>query len=72
MSEVIIENVTKKFGKNVVLDNINLKIDAKEFFILLGPSGSGKTTLLRLIAGLEEITSGSIYIGGRKVNKHAA
>jgi len=68
MSEVIIENVTKKFGKNVVLDNINLKIDAKEFFVLLGPSGSGKTTLLRLIAGLEEITSGSIYIGDRKVN----
>ncbi|MDG7048674.1 MAG: ABC transporter ATP-binding protein [Nitrososphaerota archaeon] len=68
MSEVVIENLTKKFGNTVVLERIDLKIDAKEFFVLLGPSGSGKTTLLRLIAGLEEITEGSIYIGGRKVN----
>ncbi|MDP8023855.1 MAG: ABC transporter ATP-binding protein [Conexivisphaerales archaeon] len=68
MSEVVLENVTKKFGKLTVLDGVNLKINAREFFVLLGPSGSGKTTLLRLIAGLEEITSGSIYIGGRKVN----
>jgi multiple sugar transport system ATP-binding protein len=68
MSEVVVEGLTKKFGKNVVLDNITLKVDAKEFFVLLGPSGSGKTTLLRLIAGLEEITEGSVYIGDRKVN----
>ena len=68
MSEVVVEGVTKKYGKNVVLDDISLKISAKEYFVLLGPSGSGKSTLLRLIAGLEEITSGSIYIGGRKVN----
>ena len=68
MSEVVVENLTKKFGNNVVLDNIDLKIDAKEYFVLLGPSGSGKTTLLRLIAGLEEITAGSIYIAGKKVN----
>ncbi len=68
MSEVVLENVTKKFGKLTVLDGVNLKINAREFFVLLGPSGSGKTTLLRLIAGLEEITSGSIYIGGKKVN----
>jgi len=68
MSEVVVEGVTKKYGKNVVLDNISLKIDAKEYFVLLGPSGSGKTTLLRLVAGLEEITSGAIYIGGKKVN----
>jgi len=68
LSEVVIENLTKKFGGNMVLDGIDLKIDAREYFVLLGPSGSGKTTLLRLIAGLEDITSGSIYIGGRKVN----
>lgn len=68
MSEVVVESLTKKFGKNVVLDKVSLKIDAKEYFVLLGPSGSGKTTLLRLIAGLEEITEGSIYIGGKKVN----
>jgi len=68
MSEVVIEGVTKKFGKTVVLDNVSLKISAKEYFVLLGPSGSGKSTLLRLIAGLEDITDGSIYIGDRKVN----
>jgi multiple sugar transport system ATP-binding protein len=68
MSEVVIEGLTKKYGKNLVLDNVSLKIAAKEYFVLLGPSGSGKSTLLRLIAGLEEITSGSIYIGDRKVN----
>ena len=68
MSEVVIEGLTKKYGKNVVLDNVSLRISAKEYFVLLGPSGSGKSTLLRLIAGLEEITDGSIYIGDRKVN----
>jgi len=68
MSEVVIEGLTKKFGRTLVLDNVSLRIDAKEFFVLLGPSGSGKSTLLRLIAGLEEITAGSVYIGARKVN----
>ncbi|MEM4092848.1 MAG: ABC transporter ATP-binding protein, partial [Conexivisphaerales archaeon] len=68
MSEVVVDGLTKKFGNNVILDKIDLKIDAKEYFVLLGPSGSGKTTLLRLIAGLEEITAGSIYIAGKKVN----
>jgi multiple sugar transport system ATP-binding protein len=63
-----VENLTKKFGSNTVLDRIDLKIDAREYFVLLGPSGSGKTTLLRLIAGLEEITDGAIYIGGKRVN----
>ena len=62
------ENLTKKFGNNTVLDRIDLKIEAREYFVLLGPSGSGKTTLLRLIAGLEEITDGAIYIGGKRVN----
>ena len=68
MSEVVVENLTKKFGKNLVLDNISLKVDAREYFVLLGPSGSGKTTLLRIIAGLEDITEGSVYIGDKKVN----
>ena len=68
MSEVVVENLTKKFGSNTVLDGIDLKIQPREYFVLLGPSGSGKTTLLRLIAGLEDVTSGSIFIGGRKVN----
>jgi multiple sugar transport system ATP-binding protein len=69
MSEIVIENLTKKFGSNTVLDRIDLKISAREYFVLLGPSGSGKTTLLRLIAGLEDMTSGSIFIGGTKVNE---
>jgi multiple sugar transport system ATP-binding protein len=64
---VVIENLTKKFGKALVLDHINLKINAKEYFVLLGPSGSGKTTLLRLIAGIEDVTEGNIYIGGKNV-----
>lgn len=69
MSEVVIENLTKKFGNATVLDHINLTIGPREFFVLLGPSGSGKSTLLRLIAGLEEITEGSIYIDGKRVNE---
>ena len=69
MSEVVIENLTKKFGNTIVLDHVNLTIKPREFFVLLGPSGSGKTTLLRLIAGLEDITEGSIYIDGEKVNE---
>lgn len=68
MSEVVVENVTKKFGNFIALDHVSLTIKPKEFFVLLGPSGSGKTTLLRLIAGLEEVTEGSIYINGKKVN----
>ena len=53
-------NVNKKFGDNVVLDDINLYIRDKEFLTLLGPSGCGKTTTLRLIGGFETPTSGKI------------
>ena len=52
MPDVRIVNVTKKFGKIVAVDNVNLHVYDKEYFSLLGPSGCGKTTLLRLIAGL--------------------
>lgn len=68
MAEVKLVNVTKKFGKTVAVNNINLHIDDAEFVTLVGPSGCGKTTTLRLIAGLEEITKGEIYIGNRVVN----
>ncbi len=68
MSEVVLENLTKKFGSFVAIDNISLRIEPHEFFVLLGPSGSGKSTLLRLIAGLEQPTSGLIYIDGKVVN----
>ncbi len=68
MSEVNIKNVTKIYGKNVeAVKNLSLKIHDKEFFSLLGPSGCGKSTTLRMIAGLEEVTSGEIYIGDKKV-----
>ncbi len=68
MAEVMLEKVSKKFGSVVAVDNVNLNIKDGEFLVLLGPSGCGKTTTLRLIAGLEELTSGNIYIGNKIVN----
>src|SRR5512137_1020167 len=69
MAEVILENVTKKFGDVTVVKGINLRIGNGEFMVLVGPSGCGKTTLLRLVAGLEELTDGRIIIDGRVVNQ---
>jgi multiple sugar transport system ATP-binding protein len=69
MAEVILENVTKKFGDVTVVKGINLRIENGEFMVLVGPSGCGKTTLLRLVAGLEELTEGKIIIDGRVVNQ---
>ncbi len=68
MPDVRIENVTKKFGTLVAVNDVSIHIRDKEYFSLLGPSGCGKTTLLRLIAGLIEPDSGKIYIGDRLVN----
>src|SRR5262245_46822445 len=56
--------VTRRFGKHVAVDNVDLEIDAGEFFSLLGPSGSGKTTLLRMIGGFEVPDKGVIAIDG--------
>jgi multiple sugar transport system ATP-binding protein len=67
MSEIIIENVVKKFGSFTALDNVSLSIQEHEFVVLLGPSGCGKTTLLRAIAGLGMADSGRIIIAGRDV-----
>lgn len=69
MGSVRIEKMTKSFGDFTALHDINLNIEEGEFFALLGPSGCGKTTTMRCIAGFENPTSGSIYIGDREVEK---
>jgi multiple sugar transport system ATP-binding protein len=66
--DVRFDNVTKLFGSSVVVDALTLQVDDGEFVVLLGPSGCGKTTSLRMLAGLEEVTSGDIFIGGERVN----
>jgi len=69
MAEVILKKVNKIYGgKNHVIKDADLEIKDREFLVLVGPSGCGKSTLLRMVAGLEEITSGEIEIGGRIVN----
>ena len=67
MPEIILKNVTKRFGKFVAVDNLNLTIASNAFITLLGPSGCGKTTTLRMIAGLETPTEGQISIDGKVV-----
>lgn len=68
MAKVTLTNVTKRYGDVVAVNNANLEIKDKEFLILVGPSGCGKTTTLRMVAGLEEITEGTIEIGDTVVN----
>ncbi len=68
MAEVILKEVTKRFGNFEAVKRMNLEVKDGEFVVLVGPSGCGKTTTLRMIAGLEEVTEGEIYIGGRLVN----
>lgn len=66
--QVVLKSIYKRFGDNEVVSNLDLQINDGEFMVLVGPSGCGKTTTLRMIAGLEEISGGDIYIGERKVN----
>jgi multiple sugar transport system ATP-binding protein len=68
MASVTYKNVTKRFGNVVAVSNLSIEIPDKEFLVFVGPSGCGKTTSLRLLAGLEEMTEGNIYIGDRLVN----
>jgi multiple sugar transport system ATP-binding protein len=68
MANVILKNLVKKFGKTEVVHDINLNVVDKEFVVLVGPSGCGKSTVLRMIAGLEDITAGTVEIADRVVN----
>src|SRR5512136_2466721 len=68
MSSVTFQNVTKRYGNIIAVSNLNLNIADQEFLVFVGPSGCGKTTSLRMLAGLEDVTAGNIYIGDRLVN----
>ena len=69
MAKVTLNNIKKVYGKDIVaVQEFNLEIADKEFIVLVGPSGCGKSTTLRMVAGLEEITSGQLYIGDSLVN----
>jgi multiple sugar transport system ATP-binding protein len=68
MASVTLKELTKEFKEVVAVNKLDLEIKDKEFLVLVGPSGCGKTTALRMIAGLEEATSGEILIGDRVVN----
>ena len=69
MAEVKLEQISKSYdGKKTVVDNVTLTIEDKEFMVIVGPSGCGKSTTLRMIAGLEEISGGNLYIDNNPVN----
>lgn len=69
MAKVSFKNVTKAFDSKKILDDFNLEVQDQEFLVLVGPSGCGKSTTLRLLAGLEDPSSGGIYIGDHLVNR---
>lgn len=68
MTSVTLRNVCKAYGDNLISKNVDLDIAEGEFVVFVGPSGCGKSTLLRCIAGLEEITSGDLFIGDKRMN----
>ncbi len=68
MAQLLLKNVCKRFGNFVGVENFNLDIADEEFLVLLGPSGCGKSTTMRMIAGLEDVTSGEIWLGDRVIN----
>ena len=70
MAEIVLKNVHKQYGNNpYTIRDVNLQIGEGEFCVFVGPSGCGKSTLLRMIAGLEDITSGDLSIGGKRMNE---
>ena len=68
MADIRFNNVAKRYGEVSVVENLDLEILDHEFIVLVGPSGCGKSTILRMIAGLEPLSAGELYIGGRLVN----
>ena len=72
MAEIVLDRVTKEFDNGfVAIDDVSLTVADGEFLVLVGPSGCGKSTLLRMVAGLEEVTEGEIWIGDREVARLA-
>src|SRR5262245_36522201 len=71
MARVVFDHITKRFGDVTAVNDLNLEIEDEEFMVLVGPSGCGKTTSLRMLAGLEQVSSGAIYIGERNVTQLA-
>ncbi|MEX0729348.1 MAG: sn-glycerol-3-phosphate ABC transporter ATP-binding protein UgpC [Aquisalimonadaceae bacterium] len=68
MGEVVLKQVRKAFGETTIIHGVDIEVNKGEFVVFVGPSGCGKSTLLRLIAGLEEISSGDMYVAGQRVN----
>src|SRR5215210_6803568 len=69
MAEIVLRELTKRYPNGVeAVKSLSLEIAEGELLVLVGPSGCGKTTALRMIAGLEDISSGDLYIGGRRMN----
>ncbi len=69
MAEVSLQRVVKRFGPVTVIDDVSLDVERGEFCVFVGPSGCGKSTLLRMIAGLEDISEGQLFIGGREMTR---
>jgi multiple sugar transport system ATP-binding protein len=69
MADIVLKDVSKSYGAVSVLDQVSMHIHSGEFIVFLGPSGCGKSTLLRMIAGLEEVNAGEIYIGDERVDQ---
>jgi multiple sugar transport system ATP-binding protein len=68
MAKIKLDHLHKRYGDNIVVRDVTIDVPEDEFLVLVGPSGCGKTTTLRMVAGLEEITSGDVFIGDRRVN----
>ena len=68
MAEIKLQNLSKRWGNFVAVEKFDLTIADQEFVVLLGPSGCGKTTTMRMIAGLEDVTEGDIFVDGCRIN----